>query len=199
MKIQNTQRGFTLVEVLIALTIFSIAVAGVITVSVQGSLNVNTARNKMVANYLADEGVELMRSMRDTAVVNSGIGSEAAIGWPTFTAIFGSGICTGPSHPCDIDVTNYASANPFPNSSNLLDCSSVSATGFCPLYVLPGSGTYTSNTNGLSGVPLSAFSRQIIVIPNGADEMKVTSTVRWYEGTVLKTLTQTEILYNWYV
>ncbi len=189
--------GFTLVEVLIALTIFSIAVAGVITVSVQGNLNIHSARNKMVANYLADEGVELMRALRDTAVVNAGVGSESTVGWPAFTAMTAS-VCTATA-PCDIDATNYANSDPYPSASNILNCTTVSSDGFCPIYYIPAHGYYTSMIAGFPGTPQTAFSRNIMLIPISADEMRIVVTVHWMEGTVQKTVEQVESVYNWYI
>jgi len=184
--------GFTLVEVLIALAIFSIAITGVITVAAQGGTNISVARDKITATYLADEGIELMRAMRDTAVVDAGVGFED-IGWAAFTSSSYASLCTVSS--CDIDSTDYSGSSsiPFPNSSNVIGCAPTG--GFCPLKYNPTSGYYSAVAP--AGLP-SLFSRAIIISVISADEVKVTSTVHWKEGTVVQSVTQSENLYNWY-
>ena len=189
----NANKGFTIVEVLISLTIFSIAVAGVITVAVQGSLNVNAARNKVTASYLADEGVELMRSMRDTAVVNAGVGFEAA-GWTAFNSPAFASLCITAS--CDIDPTNNAGSDPYPSASNISDCTPTA--GFCHLYYVPSTGYYTGVVT-TPGLTPSIFSRGIRLTVLNPDEIQITSTVQWTEGTVVQSVTQTETLFNWYI
>lgn len=184
------ERGFTIVEVLISLTIFSIAIAGVITVAAQGGLNVNASKMSVTATYLADEGVELMRAMRDTAVLGAGAGAESA-GWAAFTSSFGATACTAAS-PCDIDPTG--SSSPFPSVSNVVSCAS---GGYCPLYVTTAGGAYTDLSVGAA---LSPYSRQIVVTPmgSGGNEVRVTVKVKYLLGTVPETITASEDLFNWY-
>jgi len=189
------ERGFTIVEVLIALTIFSIAVGGVITVAVQGGLNINASKLSLTANYLADEGVELMRAMRDTSVINA---TTTTVGWNSFTSAFGATgtRCTDASHgnsPCDINPT--ISSLVFPSISNVVNC-----TGSCPLYYLTSGsnqGYYSSVSPGSGTLP-SPYSRQIVVTPLGANEVRVTSTVIYLTGSISNTVTVSENLYNWY-
>jgi len=187
--------GFTIVEVLIALTIFSIAVAGVITVAVRGGMGVNAAKNKVIAAYLADEGIELMRSFRDTSVVARGIGDEA-LGWADFIADVSG--CTA-SAPCDIDVTNAAgsSVGLFPNSSNILPCSSFPGS-LCLLNYDSATGYYVNSLLGIGDPTL--FSRNLIVTPisGSTDEVKVIATVSWREGSLTQSLSVSENLFNWY-
>ena len=74
--------GFTLVEVLVAIAIFTVAITGVITVTVSGGISINSAKNNLTANYLAQEGIELMRAKRDSYVIS---GSTYLQGWQDFT------------------------------------------------------------------------------------------------------------------
>lgn len=191
MKIQeqkHNEYGFTLVEVLISLLIFTVAITGVITVASQGSLNVNNAKNRVAATFLADEGIELVRAMRDTSVVRAvARGRTESEGWDDFALAHGSG--TPCSTACDIDSTNTASSDPFPdNVVNVQPC-----TTFCLLNET-STGYYTSFD---AGTP-SIFSRQVIIDTSITDEAKVTSTVKWKEGLTTRSVTQTETLFNWY-
>ena len=66
---KNIRGGFTIVETLVALSIFSISITAMIVVSGQGISNTGTASNKIVADYLAQEGVEIIRNIRDDAII----------------------------------------------------------------------------------------------------------------------------------
>ncbi len=190
--------GFTIVEVLISLTIFSIAVAGVITVAVQGNLNVNAARNRVTASYLADEGIELMRALRDTAVVSAGVGSEDA-GWNNFVSmVVSDSLICSPGIPCDIDPTDLFSSTDtaFPNSTSIVACSTAAPyAGFCPLVYNASSGYYTDRT---TDADLSGFSRSLTAVQATPNAVLITSKVQWPEGTITRSVTQSETLYNWY-
>ena len=66
-KKQNT--GFTLVETLVAISIFSVSIVGLMSVLGSGISNTNYAKQKITAYYLAQEGIEYVRNMRDTEVL----------------------------------------------------------------------------------------------------------------------------------
>ena len=64
-KIQITKKGFSLVEVLVSLTVLSI---GIVTITMLMTVNIKTstvAKNQVVAAELAQEGIELVRNVRD--------------------------------------------------------------------------------------------------------------------------------------
>ena len=208
----RNDRGFTLVEVLISLAIFSIAITGVITVAAQGGITANSVKNRVAATYLADEGIELVRGLRDTMILGSGSAPTATsnVIWETEFANSASNIFTkcNPSHGCDIDLRNVAATtDPFPTLSNILNC----AVGVpCPLYYdnIPTDqyyGYYINNNLAGSGGPLtpSPFSRVITIVAQAptspyAGEVRVTSTVTWKEGSNVRTVTQSESLFDWY-
>lgn len=62
--------GFTLVETLVAILIFSISILGVAAVLASGISNINSAKQKIIAGYLAQEGIEYLRNMRDNAMLS---------------------------------------------------------------------------------------------------------------------------------
>lgn len=193
-KKQQSERGFTIVEVLVAITIFSIAVAGVITASAQGGINVNAARNRLTATYLAQEGVELMRAKRDSYVISA---STYTAGWATFVAD-ATAACTNVG-PCDIDVSDTTTTVPGTSAAygfRFITCASSS----CVLsrdtstsafgYYAHGSGTPTMYTRRITVVPLPNMTA-----PN---ELEITSTVSWNEGTAAQSITVNESVFNWY-
>ncbi len=185
-ELKNNEYGFTLVEVLISLLIFTVAVVGVITVSSQGSMNVNSAKNKVVATFLADEGIELARAMRDTSIVSTvAAGGTESDGWDAFVSAPGTSLC---GTACDIDPTNTTPGIVFPDSANVQPC-----TPYCILN-LTSVGYYTSFAPGTPSI----FSRKITIDTSVSQEAKVTSTVQWKEGLSTLSATQEETMFNWY-
>lgn len=81
-KILSNAKGFTLVETLVAVSIFTVSILGLMAVLSQGISDTGYAKKKIVAGYLAQEGVELTRNMRDNYVLFNVSGSE--VGWSDF-------------------------------------------------------------------------------------------------------------------
>lgn len=69
----NARSGFTLVETLVAIAILMIAVAGPLTVANQALTAALGARDTMIASYLAEEGMESIKNIKDNNVAS---GSE---------------------------------------------------------------------------------------------------------------------------
>lgn len=65
----NVAGGFTLVETLVAISIFTGAILGLLSFSAGSIGDNNYAKNKLIATYLAQEGAEYMRNLRDTYVL----------------------------------------------------------------------------------------------------------------------------------
>ncbi len=62
----SSTAGFTLIETLVAISIFVASVTVLLVVTGGGIKDVNSAQNKLTATYLAQEGAELVRASRDT-------------------------------------------------------------------------------------------------------------------------------------
>ncbi len=70
-KLQQS-RGFTLVETLVAISIFTASILALISVLASGISSTNYAQKKVIAVYLAQEGIEYARNVRDTYVLYTG-------------------------------------------------------------------------------------------------------------------------------
>jgi len=59
-------KSFTIVEVMISMSIFILVVGGSIVLIQQTLVMISIAKQKLTAYYLAQEGIELVRNIRDT-------------------------------------------------------------------------------------------------------------------------------------
>jgi len=64
-------RGFTLVETLVAVTIITVAISGALLTANSAIVSANTARDQLTASYLAQEGIEYVRILRDNAYLEA--------------------------------------------------------------------------------------------------------------------------------
>ncbi len=62
-------RGFTLLETIVALAIIAAAMSGPITLATRGILNAKFAKSRLVAANLSQEGLELVRKVRDDNIL----------------------------------------------------------------------------------------------------------------------------------
>jgi len=62
----KNMRGFTLVEMLVAITVLLVGIASPLTIASKGLFAARVARDQMVASYLASEAIDYVRAVRDT-------------------------------------------------------------------------------------------------------------------------------------
>lgn len=62
---KTKNKGFTLIEALVAIAILTISIAGPITIASKGIASAVFARDQITAFYLAQEAVEFIRNKRD--------------------------------------------------------------------------------------------------------------------------------------
>jgi len=90
------KKGFTLLEVLISLAIITIGIVGVFALIQQTVSLLPVSEQRLTASYLAQEGMEIVRNLRDANIVkgqdwnldltNCGTGCEADYLSPSLTA-----------------------------------------------------------------------------------------------------------------
>jgi len=176
--------GFTLVEMLVAVSIFTVAILTIMTILGQNISDTTYAKRKLVASYLAQEGIEYIRNMRDTYVLFPAPGKS----WNNFKATLA---------PC-----NSGNGCGFvdPSDSNIFVCNNSRS---CELY-LNNNVSYStvqqtitrSNGETIVGVG-SGFVRKIWAETVGSDEIKIHSAVYWTQGTGEHNVEFTENLFNW--
>lgn len=101
----NTQRGFTLIETLVAIFILLISVTGPMSFAQSGLRASFVARDQVVAFYLAQDAVETIKNVRD----NNSLNSE---NW-----LDGLDVCVSPAGsagldtPCEIETDRSGVTN----------------------------------------------------------------------------------------
>ncbi len=183
--VKQTTRGFTVVETLMALTVFSMVVVALVTVSSSSVTNVNFMRNRLTASYLGQEGIEVVRNIRDGYIASGA-------GWDSFVAAFDNQCMSESSESgCDFE----------PMQSIAQGDGMYSATGGseCTLQTDDASGYY-SPLGGITFQRRTPYCRRIQFVPlsDPAEHgLKIVSTVTWQDGTTPKTLQMVDYIYEW--
>lgn len=168
----QTTSGFTIVETLVSLAIFSVSVIGLIAVTTQGSIDAKYYKKKITASYLAQQNLENIRNIRDTATLSG----ASSLPWADFKNTVSVCVPTAQRSGC-LPVS----------PTNLRSCPSDQKG--CELY--DSYGGYTSYVF-MSGVPLAFYS--VVQVVDMGDSVKVISTVSW--GTD-SSVTMSENLFDW--
>lgn len=169
----NTKPGFTLIETLVAISILVLSLASPLSIASNALKSAYYARDEVTAFYLAQEGLEYVRAVRDQNWLAS-----PAQDW--LTDLDGG---TGASRDC----VHTSCVVDFPNFEH------TSCPGTCPaLLVSDNGGLY----NQLSGTP-SPFTRTVSVTELSPTEVKVTVMVTWLSGQINRSFSLSENLFNW--
>lgn len=160
------ERGFTLIEMLIAVFIFTVSISALTYMAGRGIRVANDAQERITAEYLALEGIEIVRNVRDSAFLSS---FEEDNWTNVFGDVSGPDSCfyelgdTGPQQPC---AFSYNGGVP-----ELEDCT----TDDCRLFVDTVNKVYTYD-NSPSPSP---YTREIYLTQIDGPEIKVQVIVEW--------------------
>ncbi|MFM2374411.1 MAG: hypothetical protein RLZZ234_406 [Candidatus Parcubacteria bacterium] len=174
-------KGFTLIEALVAISVMLLSIGGPMAIAQKGIQNTVYARDQIVAFYIAQEGVELIRSIRDDNAL-------AGVNWRT--KISAAACVNAAGSGCGIDVDNM----------NFIDCAWSAGTA-CNLYYRAGGlsigadrGIYAHDTSGQPTI----YSRSIKVLSVSGNEVSVDVTVRWLSRGTTKTITVQSRMFDQY-
>jgi len=195
----KNNKGFTLVEKLFAVLILTFTITGLMTIVANSLFSARYAKDEITANYLLQEVIDYVRNDRDSTVFLQG-GN-----WDTFNSHY---VNCSVQYGCYLDVLTKISKS---DSSMTLDqCDSAG----CPfLYdyeslgqdnkTLPNKSTpfYVSGDENLykTNKILTNFQRKIVVTKNplNPDEMIVTVTVNWKNGSIPVSRSLSTSFMNW--
>lgn len=181
---RRTRKGFSIGEVMIAMFILVFGIIGAVFLSAKSTAQIGDSRNAIIAASLAQEGVELVRNVRDNSVTQEtcGVGGndrctafdpDTTYKWPTYSGA-----------ECAVDYVFGAA------TGEIMDCSNIS--GLQQLYLNPSTGSYEHSGGGDE---ITSFKRVVFInyydvedgtefaagsVPlNDTVEAKITSVVTW--------------------
>ncbi len=175
LKYKNTKLGFTLLETLVAISIFTLSVLALLVILSQGISDTNFAKNKIVATYLAQSGVERMRNTRDNYMLYDA--TDAQAGWESFTQ--GVDDWCEPNGCYMNEELDFVACDPDPE-------------GCLPMLYDSETGVY-----GYSLGVDSGFVMKITIETVSVNELKINSTVTWNVGSNTQQVEFTDNLFNW--
>lgn len=193
------KNGFTIIELMISVFILSVAVVGIFSSYSMISILTSNSSDRIVASYLAQEGAEIVRNIRDINWLDIDNGVSGATWIGELSSCYNG---------CEADYTTTGSG------SNPLRIWTTDSEGRSGNYLnIDSNGFYKYDTNNT--LP-TKFKRKIIVtaLPGSVEEkyiMKVSVQVSWNEKATLlfagtaadvcganNCITVDSTLYDWY-
>ncbi len=165
--------GFTLLETIVALALIVSALMGPFALASRGIFGAKFSRSKIVALNLSQEGIELIRQMRENNILS---GAQ----WRGLTGTCGVKCTRLQDGSYQPDVYTSASGSTPPVSTN------------APLLFDAAGGLY-SQTSGTA----TLFTRVVDISTPSVDQMRVRSTVTWVESGISRRIQLEATLYNW--
>lgn len=191
-RIACRNHGFTLVEVLIAISIFTFSILAMLATLSHGITDTNYAKDRVIATYLAQEGIEFTRNVRDDNILYP----TTTANWTNFVSEVtlncinsGSAALAG----CGMDDGHSGIGD----GIRFLPCATT-ADQNCEVYLDPTTNKY-GPVNQVNEANDSGFSRVISArLDAGGDRMTITSTVYWMQQSGQQSISFSEDLFNWY-
>ncbi|HEV3244890.1 MAG TPA: prepilin-type N-terminal cleavage/methylation domain-containing protein [Candidatus Paceibacterota bacterium] len=195
------QTGFTLIETMVAISLLMLALIPPMSLAAQALTTAYYARNQVTAYYLAQEGIEIVRAVRDANIIAIAEGNSSA---NIFDGIpYGTTAATAPAFTVDaLQVTSSALDTCTSSGCPPLQTNG-SVYGYAPGCEPSGTnGTWTTSDCGTaSGWTDTTFTRTVkayLLSSSDPDEMRVTVSVTWKQGSFqTQTFTINEDLYRW--
>ncbi len=170
MRFHTKNQGYSLIEVLVSITILLVAIVGPMTIAATGLKNVQFAREQNVAIFLAQEGIEKTHQRRDEFNLDVFFGGSTDT-WSDFVSDITAGSDCGTPNGC-----TYGFKSVIP-----VTCDPVA---ICDIEkgAMDGVIVYTRSNDGDADDPSSLeeteFSR-VIFVEDQAGVLHVTSRVIW--------------------
>ncbi len=195
MKHYSSQKGFTIIETLVAITILMISIVGPLTISHKGLLAAIYAHDQVTASYLAQDAVEYVKTVRDDNIIKKR-------DWLTGFSGCVTSDYTQPTAYCTVDTVMGDPSTPTGITGNIaVDRSTTPPSCTDASCVL--TKNYTTNigythTTGANYVP-TQFSRYFYIFsPSNAQgyEAKAVVIVKWTNGGVANEVDYEAELFN---
>lgn len=188
MTTMRNRRGFTLIETLVAITILMLSVAGPLSVAQSAFTAAAISRDQLVASYLAQEQIEYVRELRDSAYLAAYASGDTSTAWSSFTGAFHAW-CAGGHAICEFDPTAPTPGIGASANWMLHRC----AAGTCDRLYLQASNVYSLNHGGTE----TPYTRSLTFTSLTPTEAEVVSTVSFPYAGSTHTVTVVDHLTAW--
>lgn len=165
-------KGFTLLETIIAVGVLAIGIVGSLTLVSKSVQTVKMSQNRLVASYLAQEGIELVRNIRDS---NWAAGDP----WDDWSGDGNSD--AGSKNFCEIAYNDA--------DLDLSTCDLFSG----PFLKLDTASNFYNYTSGVDTI----FKRTIFIGEPSVDQKQVAAMVSWDDRGNPRFVTLVGHLYKW--
>ncbi len=182
-----SSKAFTLIETLIAVFILMTAVVGPMSIAAKGLQSALIAKDQTTAVYLAQDGIEFARYLRDTACLTNAPSGNCD-GPTAFNPFTLGGVCTKAAG-CRVDTI----------AKTVTDCSSDPGS-ICIALNYDTTNKWFTYTSASAVIVPTVFTRTLTtsLSPGRSDELVVRITVTWDDmGGVVHTVSEQENMYAW--
>ncbi len=194
--------GFTLVEALVAISLLMVAISSPMYIAQKGLSASMFARDQMTASFLAQDGIEAVKNIRDYMAINQNADGDTYSGW---LELLDNCICDDEDKICNLDNSNLYycnidTTNIFDSSINIGNAIKEKGPGSNPLKIS------RSITDDLfvkfdlsTSLQNSKFSRMINIKKSidNSNEAVVQVRVSWIQGTTQQKVDLKTFIYNY--
>lgn len=174
----GTEKGFTLVEAIVAMGVIAVGFVGSLVLLSKSAAQASALKDRVVAAHLAEEGIEVIRNIRDT-------------NWLSSSPDWLRGLIEPPDVPVGTSVTGIVDYNDI-----FLDSNNITDSKKC----LSWNGTFYFHDPSCN----TPFKRQIVLTKKtdvisgtNVNYLEVKSVVEWTEKGFSKSITVIDHLYDW--
>ncbi len=170
----TTTRGFTLVEVLVAISLLLLALVGPMTFMARSSQSTELNNQQVPAMFLAQEGAELVHKVRDDRLREWFLWDVRDTAWSDMRTHLSE--CFD-SSGCGLMIENF-------NDVEVRSCANINN---CQLYSNESDDTRSRYVYDSTVGPVTPYTRVIYLDEVEADrEIEVRSVVTWRSGTLIE-------------
>ncbi len=192
-----SQKGFTLIETLVAIFILALTIGALLTLTAGGFFSIRYAKNDIVAANLLQESLEYIRNDRDTAY------QDGTITWSQWRDVYRAQGCYD-SDGCIINPytntgTPISACTTMTTSEGLrVPCEPLSYYSDAAMYGYESTGKiFTTTVTPITTSFIRVIRFTDITTPAGDPQLKITARMDWKNGTNPKSTEQSIILTPW--
>jgi type II secretory pathway pseudopilin PulG len=196
--------GFTLVEALVAISLLMVAISSPMYIAQKGLSASMFARDQMTASFLAQDGIEAVKNIRDYMAINQKAdGTPYTAGW---LELLNSCICNDSDKICNFDdinpyYCNIDTTKTFEDNGNIEGSIKVKGSSENPLKIFRSTVGEDSLfvKFDLQAIQDSKFSRMINIkkSSDNLNEAVVQVRVSWNQGTEQQKVDLKTFIYNY--